>query len=70
MRTRSYSFRHLIGTVEQYDTDVALLKVEGYAFDAVLELYELVGAHIVEAVNVGYAVAYFKDGSYFFERHL
>ena len=56
--------------VEQYDADVAFLEVEGHAFDAVLELYELVGAYVLKTVHVGYAVAYFEHGAHFLEFYL
>ncbi len=61
---------HFIDVVEQNDTDVAFLEVHGYAFYAVFELYKFVGADIVEAVDVGNAVAYLQNGTDFFEGNL
>ena len=61
---------HPVNAVEQNHTYVAFLEVHGNAFNAILELDELVGAHIFESVDVGNTVADLKDCSNFFERHL
>ena len=58
---------HFVDLVEQNDADIAFLKVERNAFYAVFELYKFVGADVVEAVDVGHAVAYFKNSSHFLE---
>ena len=63
-------FGDLVDIVEQNHADVALLEVEGHAFDAVFELHELVGAHVVQTIYVGHAVAHLKDCACFLKGDL
>lgn len=62
-------FSNVVDFVEEDDTHIAFLKVEGYTFHSVFKFYKLVGADIVETVDVGYSVAYFQNNSCLFERH-
>ena len=59
-----------VDVVEEDYADVALLEVERHAGDAVFKFHKLVGTDIVEAIDMGNAVADFKNSAGFFERHL
>ena len=59
---------HFIDFVEQNDADVAFLKVESDTFHAVFKLHKLVGAHIVETIDMSHTVAHFEDCAHLFER--
>ena len=64
-----HALGNFVDIVEQDYAYVAFLKVESNAFDAVFEFYQLVGAHVVEAIDVGYAVADFEYAANFFKRY-
>ena len=59
----SHVLGNLIDIVEQDDTHITLLKVEGYTFHSVFEFDKLVGADVVKAIYMSYAVADFKYDS-------
>ncbi len=61
---------YLIDIVEQDDAHVALFEVHGNALDAVFKFYKLVGADIVETIDMGYTVANVEHGAYFLESNL
>ena len=61
--------RHLVHVVEQDDAHVALLKVEGNAFHAVLKLHKLVGAHVVKPIDMSHTVAHLQHCADLFKGH-
>ena len=67
--THSHILGHFVDIIHKDDADIALLKVECDALDAIFEFHQLVSADIVEAIYVSHTVANFKDGAYLFESH-
>ena len=60
---------NVVDIVEEDDTHITLLKVEGYTFHSVFEFDKLVGADVVEAIYMSYAVADFQNNSRLLEGH-
>ena len=65
-----HALRHRVDLIEQDNANVAFLEVHGHASHTVFKLNELVGFDIVEAVDVGHAVAHVEHSAHLLEGDL